>query len=138
MMIEAVIYGLIPTATTEKLARVPPAKTLSKLKNWLSANNCLRAATLTPGTGIWANSLKIKKIVAVKSNFFRSSRLFKTARILFSVFFNTNFLFYRPTQLFDSLTCLGRNSNTFYSSLFSQSAGLYDLSFFKALLDYFM
>ncbi len=59
MMIEAVMYGMIPSANSAMRARLPPEKVLSRLRipplekfSW----SCWTASVLMPGAGMWAPS----------------------------------------------------------------------------------
>ncbi len=52
MMIDAVMYGMIPMAKIATLDRAPPANRLKKSKTPPVLNIAVMALTLTPGTGI--------------------------------------------------------------------------------------
>ncbi len=56
MMIEAVMYGMIPSANSAMRERLPPENVLSRPRIpllrlcWI----CLTASVLMPGAGMWA------------------------------------------------------------------------------------
>ena len=61
MMIEALMYGFTPSATTEKVVRPPPENRSSSPKIGLDLRNgCERPSRSTPGTGTWASSRKTR------------------------------------------------------------------------------
>ena len=58
MMIDALMYGFMPTATTEKLERPPPEKRLSRPIRALPSMNSFSVSRLMPGTGTAASRRK--------------------------------------------------------------------------------
>lgn len=86
-IMEALIYGLSPSAMTEKFARVPPENKSRRPRNWFPANAAFKLTRFTPATGMWAKRRKIRKIAAVKRIFFLTSgvliALWKTPSICF-------------------------------------------------------
>ena len=57
MTMDEVMYGYTPIAATLMDARAPPLKRLRKPRRASCSNDCDRACTLTPGTGMWATNL---------------------------------------------------------------------------------
>ena len=64
MMIEALMYGLTPSATTEKFVRPPPENRSSSPKIWFVWRNVFSCSLSTPGTGTCASSRKTMRIPA--------------------------------------------------------------------------
>ena len=64
MMIEALMYGFTPRATTEKFVSPPPENRSSRPKIWFVSRNSRRLAELTPGTGTCASSRNTMRIPA--------------------------------------------------------------------------
>jgi hypothetical protein len=62
MMIEALMYGFTPRATTEKLDRPPPDSRSRTPNRALSFRYEASCAWLTPGTGTWARNRKMIRI----------------------------------------------------------------------------
>ena len=64
IMIEAVIYGPIPSITREKFSIPPPVKALNSPSNWLLLKKSFNLCESTIGIGIWAAILNIISITA--------------------------------------------------------------------------
>ena len=58
MMIDELMYGFMPSATTEKLASPPPEKRSSNPKSGLLPTKFVSCALSIPGTGTLARSRK--------------------------------------------------------------------------------
>lgn len=78
IIIEAVIYGFIPTAATEKRIKVPPEKIFNNVKKSLPSKIDWILFTSAIATGMLAITLKAKIINAVKNNFLRRASFEKT------------------------------------------------------------
>ncbi len=66
MMIEALMYGLTPSPTTEKRESPPPEKRSRSPKRALFSKNPLSATGSAPGTGTWARARKTIRIPRTK------------------------------------------------------------------------
>ena len=62
MMIEALMYGFTPRATTEKLDKPPPDSRSRTPKIGLFWRNWSSWSLFTPGTGTWARNRKTIRI----------------------------------------------------------------------------
>ena len=79
-MIDAVMYGMIPSANSAIRDSPPPLKRFRKPR-MLEPPNCswtaLTASTLMPGTGMWAPRRYSARMNAVKASFLRISATVK-------------------------------------------------------------
>jgi hypothetical protein len=75
-MIEALIYGAIPSANTENLLRAPPENIFRKLNISEVGRFCVRSLASTPGVGICVPILNTKIMPRVKRIRFLSSGIF--------------------------------------------------------------
>ncbi len=66
MMIDALMYGLTPSPTTEKRESPPPEKRSRSPKRALSAKKSWSALGSAPGTGTWARARKTMRIPSTK------------------------------------------------------------------------
>lgn len=78
-MIEALMYGMIPIANTEKFLNAPPEMTSKKPNSTPLAISSAMASGRTPGVGTWAPIRKIRSIARVNKSLFLSSVTFTAA-----------------------------------------------------------
>src|SRR5687768_6315336 len=80
MMIEALMYGFTPSATTDSRARPPPEKRSSRLSSWLLFRTAVSCSWSTPGSGTCARNRNTTSIPSVKRSLLRRSVARKLSR----------------------------------------------------------
>src|SRR5687768_13858551 len=73
MMIEALMYGFTPSATTDSFARPPPEKRSSRFSSWLELMTCCSCSWSTPGSGTCARKRNTTSMPRVKRILLRRS-----------------------------------------------------------------
>ena len=110
MIIDAVMYGPIPSITIENRESPPPESALNTPKNWFPLRNWLIRSGSTPGTGIAASMRNIKSPNTTKSTLIRSDLSVMSVLILlkneFIVF--VRLAVYLSASCFDLCLCRSR------------------------------
>src|SRR5688572_30448349 len=80
MMIEALMYGFTPSATTDSFARPPPEKRSSRFSSWLELMTCCSCSWSTPGSGTCARKRNTTSMPRVKRILLRRSGVRNASR----------------------------------------------------------